>query len=859
MAEPRVAVVIPIFKQPSLAIDAIESVLRQECHFAFGIVAVNDSCPFEETDRVCRAYARAHPGKVLYVRKKNGGLGGARNTGIAVALGAWPSVEAVQLLDSDDVLGPQALAKGYRALHEHPEASWVYTDQRRFGFGREYIAVPGPWSALELMAANYLPYACLFRRALFERGFRYDEEKRTGYEDWEMWLQCIAAGLRGWHVPDLDFGYRKRAESMLSDSNCDKQEFVRYLRGRHPDLFRPRRMLELEQQEMPRFAVYLTDAKRLFMTSDPSRLEHELPLAGLGERLVRAAAQPGVDLFPPWLVVTTRAFLGTAGRFAPGLLWRMQVRLEQSEARAAASALRQVRQANVVWQFCPAPALPAEAAVVMLPAAELHECLKENRTDFAPEEVEVLSVRYGQPDAFTPVPADAFRELTVLLTELGPAYRAAPHLSLLRGKYLYRQGPDPCTLVRRMTEAGPTYPRLLDRSLLHVGYVVPLCDFGGAERVTLNLARETRRRGWVPHLFVIGTGSVRLLGEFRDTFESIAVVDRWELWHKDLLLGLLGTMDVVVNNNCAWMNEAAAPLRRTGVKTFTHLHSITLLGQGFPCGQPFEALRYEHSLDGILVISEKLRRWCLGKGMPAEKVVYVPNAPSFGASDALVETTLIERAERTPTQPLRVLFIGRFDAEKGLDRLAGLVRESRRRSLPLEWRVVGRKVLGHGPGAADLRILEPLTRPPALSAAALGRVYRWADVVVMLSRYEGVPLTILEAQRFGCVVLSTRVGAIDELIEHGRTGFLFDNDLDIPTLVDEMLSTLRELHLDRTPLLAVAEASAALRRQASWSRSFATLAGAVEALLPHAAGLRDANAPRPAIRLENRRKGAEAA
>jgi glycosyltransferase involved in cell wall biosynthesis len=535
------------------------------------------------------------------------------------------------------------------------------------------------------------------------------------------------------------------------------------------------------------------------------------------------------------------------------------VRLEQSGAPAAAAAVAQVRQADVCWQFGPAA---AGAAVLMMPTAALYECLADARPGVAPDRVEILRVRHGQPDAFSPFPADVFGELAALLAEWGPAFRAVPRRPLPRGQYLYRRGPDPCALVREMTQAGPVYPRLLDLSRLHVGYVVPLCDFGGAERVTLNLARETRRRGWVPHLFVIGAGSVRLLGEFRDTFETIALLDRPELWRKDLLLGLLGTMDVVVNNNCAWMNEAVAPLRRAGVKTFTHLHSITLLAGGFPCGQPFEALRYEHSLDGVLVISEKLRRWCLGKGVPAEKVVYVPNAPSFGSSDALVETTLIERAERTFARPLRVLFIGRFDAEKGLDRLAALVREAQRRSLPLEWRVVGRKVLGRGPGAEDLRTLEPLIRPPALSTAALSRVYRWADVVVMLSRYEGVPLTILEAQRFGCVVLSTRVGAIDELIEHGRTGFLFANDLDIPVLVGEMLHTLQELHLDRARLLAVARAGAALRRQATWARSFASLAAAVEALLPRAVGhwaARGEDDPRRAIRLEIRRKGAEAA
>jgi glycosyltransferase involved in cell wall biosynthesis len=188
-----------------------------------------------------------------------------------------------------------------------------------------------------------------------------------------------------------------------------------------------------------------------------------------------------------------------------------------------------------------------------------------------------------------------------------------------------------------------------------------------------------------------------------------------------------------------------------------------------------------------------------------------------------------ERAGRGPGQPLRVLFLGRFDPEKGMDRLTALVAESQRRGLPIEWRVVGRKVISEGSSDVDLGPVEPFLRPPALSAAALGRHYRWADVVVMVSRLEGVPLTLLEAQRFGCVVLSTDVGAVAEAVDHGRTGFLFANDQDVPSLIDAMLQTLQELHADRGRLLDVARASAALRREATWSRTFASFARAVEA------------------------------
>src|SRR5437870_1558534 len=103
-AAPVLAVVLPNYGHPSLMIDAVESTLRQECSLPFGIVLVNDGCPLRQTDHVCRAYARAHPERILYVHKANGGLSSARNRGVSVALQVWPGVEAFYFLDADNRL-----------------------------------------------------------------------------------------------------------------------------------------------------------------------------------------------------------------------------------------------------------------------------------------------------------------------------------------------------------------------------------------------------------------------------------------------------------------------------------------------------------------------------------------------------------------------------------------------------------------------------------------------------------------------------------------------------------------------------------------------------------------------------------
>jgi glycosyltransferase involved in cell wall biosynthesis len=47
-----------------------------------------------------------------------------------------------------------------------------------------------------------------------------------------------------------------------------------------------------------------------------------------------------------------------------------------------------------------------------------------------------------------------------------------------------------------------------------------------------------------------------------------------------------------------------------------------------------------------------------------------------------------------------------------------------------------------------------------------------ADMVLLPSTSEGLPLTILEAQASGAIVLAAPTAGIPEVIEHGRTGFL---------------------------------------------------------------------------------------
>jgi len=51
--------------------------------------------------------------------------------------------------------------------------------------------------------------------------------------------------------------------------------------------------------------------------------------------------------------------------------------------------------------------------------------------------------------------------------------------------------------------------------------------------------------------------------------------------------------------------------------------------------------------------------------------------------------------------------------------------------------------------------------------------YEMADLVVLTSRSEGLPLVLMEAMAHEKIVLAPEITAIPELVSHGETGFLY--------------------------------------------------------------------------------------
>ncbi|MEA1049009.1 glycosyltransferase family 4 protein [Lamprobacter modestohalophilus] len=149
------------------------------------------------------------------------------------------------------------------------------------------------------------------------------------------------------------------------------------------------------------------------------------------------------------------------------------------------------------------------------------------------------------------------------------------------------------------------------------------------------------------------------------------------------------------------------------------------------------------------------------------------------------------REPRGSGEPLRLLFLGRLkDIDKGVFWLPEILAR-------LPEHAVRLSVAGDGPDRTALEDrcaglgerIRFLGRVPPEQVPALAASH---DVFLFPSRFEGLPLTLVEAMAAGCVPVATRIkGVTDFVVRDGHTGLLFPiGDVEaaaasIRTLVDD--------------------------------------------------------------------------
>jgi glycosyltransferase involved in cell wall biosynthesis len=206
-------------------------------------------------------------------------------------------------------------------------------------------------------------------------------------------------------------------------------------------------------------------------------------------------------------------------------------------------------------------------------------------------------------------------------------------------------------------------------------------------------------------------------------------------------------------------NDCDGKLGRAVVRGCYRNSSVQTAAVSLMLGTHRAIRTFETAVDGYSAPSRFCVERMVGCGIPHDKITLRPNF-------------LLNDPGQRDASGDYVIFVGRLCAEKGIRQLLWAWRRLRR--IPLI--IVGDGPLRHETESyIERNGMESVCLTGALPPAqTLARLKRARFLMFPSIGYETFGMTVLEAAACGIAALGSRLGAIPELVDEGKTGLLFD-------------------------------------------------------------------------------------
>ena len=226
-----VSIIVPCYKQAEFLDECLESVLAQtyknlEC------IVVYDGSP-DNTEEIMSFWIKKDE-RFIYLKKQNGGLAAARNSGILRSKGMF-----ILPLDADDKISENYIEQAVDAILVSETHKLVYGRAFKFGYENEEWKLE-TYSFEKLKFNNMIYCTALFRKSDWEKIGGYDESGLLGWEDWDFWISLLKHGGEVIYIHDIIFYYRIKEESMIKSLVKNEEMMLEkkaYLFDKHRSIY----------------------------------------------------------------------------------------------------------------------------------------------------------------------------------------------------------------------------------------------------------------------------------------------------------------------------------------------------------------------------------------------------------------------------------------------------------------------------------------------------------------------------------------------------------------------------------------------------------------------------------------------
>lgn len=184
----------------------------------------------------------------------------------------------------------------------------------------------------------------------------------------------------------------------------------------------------------------------------------------------------------------------------------------------------------------------------------------------------------------------------------------------------------------------------------------------------------------------------------------------------------------------------------------------------------------------IVVLSDA-ERDSLHARVSLDNIVVLPNA---------VPTERFRSNEQSRDAKKSIVYMGRLDESKGLSDMVAACRMLLEQGFKFDFAC-------YGAGPDKQKFLSEMKSVLAsdfyyggvVAGAEKIRAFTSADIFLMPSKFEGLPLALLEAMAAGCVPVVSKRGSIPTVVDDGRNGFLIEPG-DLTQIVGKLKFLLSE-------------------------------------------------------------------
>lgn len=209
---PHVAIIMSVYANDDLAQLklAVDSILAQS-YDNFNFLIYGDG-PISEGVSSYLNKIKDSNKVFLFEREVNYGLAKSLNFLIDTVLREFPKVQFIARMDSDDISHPKRIAEQVRYFEKYPATSVCGTACSEFGSeaANEFNHVHRHHEDILRLSVTKCPMVhptVMFRKRLFEKGFRYPTNTRFT-EDVALWFELLSAGVVFGNIDEPLLRYR---------------------------------------------------------------------------------------------------------------------------------------------------------------------------------------------------------------------------------------------------------------------------------------------------------------------------------------------------------------------------------------------------------------------------------------------------------------------------------------------------------------------------------------------------------------------------------------------------------------------------------------------------------------------------